>query len=171
MDKHITAVAALFIAFGVLGVFLALIVLVAVVGGGLASGDRDAIWITGIVGPAVAVPFLLFGALEIVGGMVRLTRLDLHGTAVTDRGLARLEGLRELRSLNLYGTAVTDAGLAVIGGLAQLDAVYLWGTKVSENGVGELRQRLPRARVHHLLVLPEVSAAPQREGRGRRRRK
>ena len=74
MDKHITAVAALFIAFGVLGVFFALIVLVAVVGGGLASGDRDAIWITGIVGPAIAVPFLLFGALEIVGGLALLQR-------------------------------------------------------------------------------------------------
>ena len=74
MDKHVTAVAAIFIAFGVLGVFLALIILLAVVGGGFASGDEEARLITGIVGPAVAGPLLLFAALQVVGGLALLQK-------------------------------------------------------------------------------------------------
>ena len=74
MDKHVTAVAALFIAFGVLGVFLALVILVAVVGGGLASGDADAIWITSIVGFLIAGPLLLFEGAKIVAGIALLQR-------------------------------------------------------------------------------------------------
>lgn len=74
MDKHITAVGALFIAFGALGLFLALIVLVAVVGGGLISGDEAAIAITSIVGISIAGPFLLIEALKVVGGIALLQR-------------------------------------------------------------------------------------------------
>lgn len=74
MDKHITAVGALFIAFGAQGVFLALIVLVAVVGGGLISGDEAAIAITSIVGISIAGPFLLIEALKVVGGIALLQR-------------------------------------------------------------------------------------------------
>ncbi len=69
MEKHVTAVAALFIAFGVLGGLLALIILVAIVGGGIASGDRETIGIVSIVGPAVAGPFLLLAATKVVGGI------------------------------------------------------------------------------------------------------
>lgn len=74
MDKHITAVGALFIAFGALGLFLALIVLLAVVGGGLISGDEAAIAITSIVGISIAGPFLLIEALKVVGGIALLQR-------------------------------------------------------------------------------------------------
>ncbi len=74
MDKHVTAVAALFIAFGTLGVIVALIILVAVVGGGLLSGDEEAIWITSIVGLSIAGPLLLIEPLKIVGGLALLQR-------------------------------------------------------------------------------------------------
>ena len=74
MDKHITAVGAIFIGFGALGVFAALIILVAVVGGGLLSGDEQAIAITSIVGLSIAGPFLLLEALKIVGGIALLWR-------------------------------------------------------------------------------------------------
>ena len=69
MDKHVTIVAALNIAFGALCVVVALIVFVAVVGGGRLSGDEEAIWITGVVGFAIAVPMFVLGALPIVGGI------------------------------------------------------------------------------------------------------
>ncbi len=74
MDKHVTAVAAIFIAFGALGVCVALIILVAVVGGGLLSGDEEAIWITSIVGLSIAGPLLLIEPLKIVGGIALLQR-------------------------------------------------------------------------------------------------
>ncbi len=74
MDKHITAVGAIFIGFGALGVFAALIILVAVVGGGLLSGDEQAIAITSIVGISIAGPCLLIEALKVVGGIALLQR-------------------------------------------------------------------------------------------------
>ena len=74
MDKHVTAVGAIFVAFGALGVFFALIILLAVVGGGLASGDAEAIRITNIVGFSIAGPFLSLGALKFVGGIALLQR-------------------------------------------------------------------------------------------------
>ena len=74
MDKHVTAVGAIFIAFGALGVCVALIILVAVVGGGLLSGDEEAMWITSIVGFSIAGPLLLIEPLKIVGGIALLQR-------------------------------------------------------------------------------------------------
>ena len=74
MDKHVTAVAALFIAFGVLGVFFSLLLFLALVGGGIASGDEEAMGILNILGPLLAGPFLLIAATKIVGGVALLQR-------------------------------------------------------------------------------------------------
>ena len=60
MDRHVAAVAALFIAFGAVGVCGALIVLVTVVGGG--------------GGLSIAGPLLLIAPLKIVGGIALLQR-------------------------------------------------------------------------------------------------
>ena len=60
---------------GLLGVIFALIILLAVVGGGLASGDAEAIRITSIVGLSIAGPMLLIEALKIVAGIALLQRL------------------------------------------------------------------------------------------------
>ena len=53
MKEHVTVVAALHIGMSVLVLLAAAIVFVSVVGGGLLSGDLEAIRITGIVGTAV----------------------------------------------------------------------------------------------------------------------
>ena len=74
MDKHITAVGALSIALGAVYVLVSLIVLVSVVGGGLLSGDEEAIWITSIIGFSIAVPLLSVGVHSIVGGFALLQR-------------------------------------------------------------------------------------------------
>lgn len=69
MKQHVTIVAALHIGFGVLKIFLAAIALVAIVGGGLISGDVEAMAITGIVGPAVAFFLFLLAVPGILGGI------------------------------------------------------------------------------------------------------
>ena len=69
MEKHVTLVAALCIGFGALGVFIALIIFVAVVGGGFISGDPEAMAITSIVGTAVAAFFILISVPDIIGGI------------------------------------------------------------------------------------------------------
>jgi len=82
MEKHVTAVAALFVTFGVLAFFFWIIVLVAIVGGGLLSGDGEVIGIVSIVGPAVAGPFLLISTAHIVGGIALLQRRPWARTLV-----------------------------------------------------------------------------------------
>jgi len=69
MKKHVTVIAALRIGFGVLGLLIAAFLFAAIVGGGLISGDRDAIAITGLVGTVLAgflgilsLPYLIAGA-------------------------------------------------------------------------------------------------------------
>ncbi len=69
MEKHVTFVGALRIGLGLLGILAAMIVVVAVVGGGLISGDREAIRITAIVGPVVAFFLVLLSVPGIIGGI------------------------------------------------------------------------------------------------------
>jgi len=74
MEKHITLVAALHIAFSILGLFLAAIFFIAVVGGGLLSGDDDAITITAIVGGMVLLFIFILSIPGIIGGIGLLKR-------------------------------------------------------------------------------------------------
>jgi hypothetical protein len=74
MEKHVTFVGALRIGLGTLGILAAVIVLVAVVGGGLISGDREAIRITAIVGPVVAFFLFILSVPGIIGGIGLLRR-------------------------------------------------------------------------------------------------
>ena len=74
MKGHVTVVAALNIGFGVLGVFIALIVFVAVVGGGVISGDPEAMSITAIVGTSIAAFLILNSVPDIIAGIGLLKR-------------------------------------------------------------------------------------------------
>ena len=69
MEKHVTFVGALRIGLGVLGILAAMIVFAAVVGGGVISGDREAIRITAIVGMLVAFFLVLLSVPGIIGGI------------------------------------------------------------------------------------------------------
>ena len=54
MDKHITLLATFYVALSAVGLLAAAIVFTAVVGGGLLSGEEEAIFITSTVGTAVS---------------------------------------------------------------------------------------------------------------------
>ncbi|MGD8756917.1 MAG: hypothetical protein PVF98_14700, partial [Desulfobacterales bacterium] len=69
MEKHVTVLGILYIAFSALGLLLAIIIFTAVVGGGIISGDSEAIAITSIVGPAVALFFVLLSTPGLIGGI------------------------------------------------------------------------------------------------------
>jgi hypothetical protein len=69
MEKHVTIVAALRIAFSALGILAAVIIFLAVVGGGLISGDSDAMRVTAIVGPSIALVLVLVSLPGIIGGI------------------------------------------------------------------------------------------------------
>jgi hypothetical protein len=68
MKEHVTVVAALRIGMSVLVLVAAALVFVGVVGGGLLSGDREAIRITSIVGVVVASFLTLLAVPGIVAG-------------------------------------------------------------------------------------------------------
>jgi hypothetical protein len=68
MRKHVTVAGALRIGMGVLGLLIAGSVFAAVVGGGLISGDRDAIAITSLVGTVIGGFFGLLSLPNIIAG-------------------------------------------------------------------------------------------------------
>jgi hypothetical protein len=69
MRKHVTVAGALRIGMGVMGLLIAGFVVVTVVGGGLISGDRDAIAITSVVGTVVGGFFALLSLPNIIAGL------------------------------------------------------------------------------------------------------
>ena len=69
MRTHLTILAAIYIALGSIGGLIALIVFVSVAGGGLISGDPQAIAITSGVGATIAVCFAVIAAPAIIAGV------------------------------------------------------------------------------------------------------
>jgi hypothetical protein len=74
MNNHVTIVAALKIGLGALRLLIAIVVSVAVVGGGLISGDPEARAITSVVGTAIALALAPGAVARIVGGIGLLLR-------------------------------------------------------------------------------------------------
>jgi hypothetical protein len=69
MEKHLQVVAALQIGLSLIGILVAAILFVVIVGGGLISGDSEAITITSIVGSVLAGFFLILSIPGIIGGI------------------------------------------------------------------------------------------------------
>ncbi len=69
MEQHITILGVLHIAWGVLGVLAAMIVFIAVVGGGVLSGDPEALAITLLVGTSIATFLFLPSLPGLIGGI------------------------------------------------------------------------------------------------------
>ncbi len=74
MDRHITVLGTLYIAFSALTLLFAAIVFIAVLGGGVLSGDRDAMAVTSIVATAIAGLLTVLALPGIVGGIGLLRR-------------------------------------------------------------------------------------------------
>ena len=74
MEKHLNALGALHIAYSVLDILTAIIVFTFVVGGGLLSGDEDAIAITSVVGTAISSFLILLAIPGIIGGIGLIKR-------------------------------------------------------------------------------------------------
>lgn len=74
MEKHVTFVAVINIAFGFLSIFLGLVLFVILVGAGVISRDPEAMTITTIVGIAIACFLVLNSIPEIIGGFGLLKR-------------------------------------------------------------------------------------------------
>lgn len=76
MDQHVKIVAILSIVFGALMAFLGLALFGIIFGAGAASGEKDALLVTGTVGTAVGGLFVLLALPSIIGGIGLLKRRD-----------------------------------------------------------------------------------------------
>lgn len=74
MDDHITILAALYIAFSALGIIAAIIVFTVIAGGGMLSGDPEAIAITATVASAVSFLIFILSVPGLIGGIGLLKR-------------------------------------------------------------------------------------------------
>ena len=74
MERHVTFVAVINIAFGFLGIFIALVLLVVLIGAGIISHDPEAMKITTLVGVSIACFLILTSIPEIIGGFGLLKR-------------------------------------------------------------------------------------------------
>ena len=72
MQKHVTILAWLHIVSSVIGVMVAMLLFAAIFGGGLISGDSEAIAITAIVATSLAFILCLFSVPGIIGGIALL---------------------------------------------------------------------------------------------------
>ena len=69
MKQHVNVVGALYIVMGTLRLGVAFFAFVAIIGGGLISGDPEAMLVTSIVAPLVGLFLLLLSVPGIVGGI------------------------------------------------------------------------------------------------------
>jgi hypothetical protein len=88
-------------------------------------------------------------ALEPVGRLVSLERLNLWRVPVGDTGIMKLAPLVRLRWLNLDNTQLTDAGLAALAGMRDLAFLHVGSTAVSNAGIDRLAT-LPALRELHV---------------------
>ncbi|GGM90368.1 hypothetical protein GCM10010967_24200 [Dyadobacter beijingensis] len=93
------------------------------------------------------------GALQTIGQLTNLTRLNLENTVTGDAGVKNLAPLAQLQYLNLVGTEVTDAGLEALKTHKQLKRLYLWQSKVTLAGIENLRKALPDCEINFGEVL------------------
>jgi hypothetical protein len=69
--------------------------------------------------------------------------LQLNNTNITDKGLAKLQSLKQLQSLNLVGTKITAQGVLQLQKLPALKSLYLYQTGVHSNDWGDLKKAFP----------------------------
>ena len=80
---------------------------------------------------------------------IKLQRLHLNGTDVTDKQLDALSQLADLNYLNLYNTQISDAGLESLHATISLRKIFLSQTQVTANGITKLKKSLPELEVVH----------------------
>ncbi|MCH2124142.1 MAG: hypothetical protein MK165_05085 [Pirellulaceae bacterium] len=84
---------------------------------------------------------LLFDdAMEPVGQMTQLQRLNLWRVAITDTGVGQLVGLTKLRWLNLDNTQLSDGGLEYLAAMSELAFLHLGSTAISDAGLTHLER-------------------------------
>ncbi len=136
MEKHITIVAVLSIFFGALGILIGIFFFVAIVGGGLISGDLEAMSITGIVGTCIALFCFITSAPKLIAGIGLLKRRSWA------RILALILAILELMNIPI-GTAI---GIYAIWVLLNEETAKLFAHASAERKKQQAAQTKPNRR-------------------------
>ena len=86
-------------------------------------------------------------AMQSVGQLTHLTRLDLSNTNVADAGVKQLANLSSLQYLNLVNTKVTDASIAQLKGIKTLRELFLYKTSISQSGYDNIKKLFPKTMI------------------------
>jgi uncharacterized membrane protein/mono/diheme cytochrome c family protein len=82
-------------------------------------------------------------ALERMAKFPNLNKLHLEHTAVSDKGVQALKGLKFLEYLNVVDTRVGDQGLKGIATMTGLRSVYVWKSAVTDSAVSQVSRQNP----------------------------
>ncbi|MCY2963795.1 MAG: hypothetical protein NT069_09150 [Planctomycetota bacterium] len=88
-----------------------------------------------------------FGIEGLRGSLDELKELQLDHTGVADDSISFLSGAIRLSKLRVRGTEVTDAACGVLESISSLVLVDLSGTRCSHHAIAQLRQSRPDLRV------------------------
>jgi len=102
MQQHITILGVLYIILGALGILAGVIVFVTVAGGGIISGDGEAMAITAVVGSAIAIFLFLISAPGVIGGIGLLQRRSWARILVLILGCLNLLSIPFGTALGIY---------------------------------------------------------------------
>ncbi len=125
---------------------------------------------------------------EQLGSMLKLEKLSLSGTGMTDQHMEQLRSLKSLKSLDVSGgqvgspsakpNEISAAGLEKIKDLPALETLKLRGTEITDKHVDQLKkmQSLQSLQIENVsserlkeiqLGLPKVGVDNQRLSEGR----
>ncbi|HEX4129631.1 MAG TPA: protein kinase [Pirellulales bacterium] len=102
---------------------------------------------------------LVDGRLEPLVALQQIESLDLHGSGLTDAGLAAIRGMGKLERLNLADLkGVTDAAIPRLTALTSLKQLTIADTAITITGAAALVAALPDCAVMHGLPNANVNA-------------
>ena len=81
-------------------------------------------------------------ALDFIGDMPNLYRLQLQNTNTKDEDLTSLIDLKYLNTLNLFGTPITEASIPHLVQMKRLEVLFIANTPLHEMGLDSIQQLL-----------------------------
>ncbi len=102
MEKHITVIAVLYIVLSALGILASAVLFLVIAGGGLLSGDSEAIAITSTVGSILSFFVFVLSIPGIIGGIGLLKRREWGRILVLILGFLNLLNIPFGTALGIY---------------------------------------------------------------------